>query len=128
MNARYTGFPSLTFAISVKSATPELTAVLLGTLGSVNLLVISVQTVGPAAITVEESIIYPADGVTKLFDINTRKVFCCVVESVEPCVSLDLKDMVQELLDKKVLPEEKTIDAINTNHVANLYNQGGSHD
>lgn len=42
--------------------------------------------------------------------------------------ALDLKDMVQELLDKKVLPEEKTIDAINTNHVANLYNQGGSHD
>ncbi|MCX7118837.1 MAG: conjugal transfer protein TraN [Legionellales bacterium] len=42
--------------------------------------------------------------------------------------ALDLKDMVQEILDKKVLPEEKTIDAANANHVTSLYNQGETHD
>lgn len=39
--------------------------------------------------------------------------------------ALDLQDMVQEILDKKVLFDEKTIDAANDNHVTSLYNRGG---
>lgn len=41
--------------------------------------------------------------------------------------ALDLKDMVQEILDKKSMPEEKAIDSANTNHVNLLYNQGELH-
>lgn len=42
--------------------------------------------------------------------------------------ALDLKDMVQELLNKKVLPDDKAIDEMNANHVNHLYNQGEAHD
>lgn len=42
--------------------------------------------------------------------------------------ALDLNDMVQELLDKKSMPAEKTIDAANANRVTSLFNQGETHD